>query len=96
MKINATGESKLAGIPGSPLIILVSHIFVCVLIIAVFKVNKSYVKKECQFFCSKPTEVSYRFSEKGEKIRVSERTGRIVAKPPWERRDWKSRAAVKG
>lgn len=43
----------------------------------------------------KPTEVSYRFNEKGEKIRVSERTGRIVAKPPWERRDWKSRAAVK-
>lgn len=47
-------------------------------------------------FCRKPTEVSYRFNEKGEKIRVSERTGRIVAKPPWERRDWKSRAAVKG
>lgn len=55
-----------------------------------------YVKENAPPFCRKPTEVSYRFNEKGEKIRVSERTGRIVAKPPWERRDWKSRAAVKG
>ena len=55
-----------------------------------------YVKENAPTFCRKPTEVSYRFNEKGEKIRVSERTGRIVAKPPWERRDWKSRAAVKG
>ena len=47
-------------------------------------------------FCRKPTDVSYRFSEKGERIRVSSRTGRIIPKPPWERRDWKSREAVKG
>lgn len=44
---------------------------------------------------SKPTEVLYRYTEKGDKVRVSERTGRIIAKPPWERRDWKSRTAVK-
>ena len=66
-------------------------------IIAVLKFNLSHMcKGRMLTFCRKPTEVSYRFSEKGEKIRVSERTGRIVAKPPWERRDWKSRAAVKG
>lgn len=43
----------------------------------------------------KPTEVSYRYTERGDKVRVSERTGRIIAKPPWERRDWKSRTALK-
>lgn len=43
----------------------------------------------------KPTEVSYRYTEKGDKVRVSDRTGRIIPKPPWERRDWKSRTAVK-
>ena len=40
--------------------------------------------------------MSYHFTEKGEKVRVSERTGRIIPKPPWERRDWKLRSAVKG
>ncbi|KAJ7369916.1 39S ribosomal protein L24, mitochondrial [Desmophyllum pertusum] len=30
----------------------------------------------------KPTDVSYRYTEKGDKVRVSERTGRIVNKPP--------------
>ena len=48
------------------------------------------------FLCRKPTEVSYRYTEKGDKVRVSDRTGRIISKPPWERRDWKSRTAVKG
>ncbi|XP_068693845.1 large ribosomal subunit protein uL24m-like [Montipora foliosa] len=43
----------------------------------------------------KPTGVSYRYTERGDKVRVSERTGRIIAKPPWERRDWKSRTALK-
>ena len=77
--------------PGSSLTILLSHAFVSV------AVNEAVLKvRRMLNSCRKPTEVSYRFNEKGEKIRVSERTGRIVAKPPWERRDWKSRAAVKG
>ena len=49
-----------------------------------------------KFLFRKPTEVSYRYTEKGDKVRVSDRTGRIISKPPWERRDWKSRTAVKG
>lgn len=49
-----------------------------------------------RLFNRQPTDVSYRFTEKGEKVRVSERTGRIIPKPPWERRDWKARSAVKG
>ncbi|EDO47740.1 predicted protein, partial [Nematostella vectensis] len=43
----------------------------------------------------KPTDVAYRYTEKGERVRVSERTGRIIPKPTWERRDWKTRSAVK-
>jgi hypothetical protein len=27
---------------------------------------------------------------------VSDRTGRIIPKPPWERRDWKERSVLKG
>lgn len=43
-----------------------------------------------------PTTVSFRFTEQGERVRVSDRTGRIIPKPPWERRDWKQRSAIKG
>ena len=32
--------------------------------------------------CSKPTEVEWRFTEEGEEVRVSARTGRIVPLPP--------------
>ncbi|XP_062291959.1 large ribosomal subunit protein uL24m [Scomber scombrus] len=35
----------------------------------------------------KPTDVEWRFTEEGEKVRVSLRTGRIVPKPVLERRD---------
>ncbi|XP_071772344.1 large ribosomal subunit protein uL24m [Centroberyx gerrardi] len=35
----------------------------------------------------KPTQVEWRFTEEGEKVRVSLRTGRIVPKPVVERRD---------
>ncbi|KAF7653815.1 hypothetical protein LDENG_00078150 [Lucifuga dentata] len=35
----------------------------------------------------KPTEVEWRFTEEGEKVRVSLRTGRIIPKPVVERRD---------
>lgn len=42
-----------------------------------------------------PTDVTYRYTETGEKVRVSVNSGRIIPKPQWERRDWKTRAAVK-
>jgi hypothetical protein len=32
-------------------------------------------------FCSKPTDVEWRFTEKGERVRVSVRTGRIIPLP---------------
>ena len=32
--------------------------------------------------CSQPTEVEWRFTEEGEEVRVSARTGRIVPLPP--------------
>lgn len=35
----------------------------------------------------KPTTVDWRFTEEGEKVRVSSRTGRIIPKPPFQRRD---------
>lgn len=35
----------------------------------------------------KPTEVEWRFTEEGEKVRVSLRTGRIIPKPEVERKD---------
>ena len=40
--------------------------------------------------------MSYRYTEKGEKVRVALNSGRIIPKPTWERRDWKTRAAIKG
>lgn len=40
--------------------------------------------------------MTYRYTEKGEKVRVSTRSGHIIPKPAWERRDWKVRSAVKG
>uniref|UniRef100_A0AAY5KPQ5 Large ribosomal subunit protein uL24m n=1 Tax=Esox lucius TaxID=8010 RepID=A0AAY5KPQ5_ESOLU len=48
----------------------------------------------------KPTEVEWRFTEEGEKVRVSVRTGRIVPKPVVQRRDgiipqqWKGEQAI--
>lgn len=67
------------------------------LIRVVFKVNLIYMcKRRMLVFCRKFIEVFYRFNEKGEKIRVLERIGRIVVKSFWERRDWKSRVVVKG
>lgn len=35
----------------------------------------------------KPTEVEWKFTEEGERVRVSIRTGRIIPKPVVERRD---------
>ncbi|XP_075047953.1 large ribosomal subunit protein uL24m [Mixophyes fleayi] len=35
----------------------------------------------------KPTEVEWRYTEEGERVRVSLRTGRIVSKPEFQRRD---------
>ncbi|MBN3304374.1 large ribosomal subunit protein uL24m [Amia ocellicauda] len=35
----------------------------------------------------KPTEVEWRFTEEGEKVRVSLRTGRVIPKPVMQRRD---------
>ncbi|KAM8883677.1 large ribosomal subunit protein uL24m [Synchiropus picturatus] len=35
----------------------------------------------------KPTEIEWRFTEEGERVRVSVRTGRIIPKPVVERRD---------
>ncbi|KAG7457946.1 hypothetical protein MATL_G00232600 [Megalops atlanticus] len=35
----------------------------------------------------KPTEVEWRFTEEGEKVRVSVRTGRIIPKPLFQRKD---------
>nr|XP_033781112.1 39S ribosomal protein L24, mitochondrial [Geotrypetes seraphini] len=35
----------------------------------------------------KPTEVEWRFTEEGERVRVSTRTGRIIPKPVFERTD---------
>ena len=40
--------------------------------------------------------MSHRYTEKGEKVRVAFASGRIIPKPEWERRDWKTRAAIKG
>jgi large subunit ribosomal protein L24 len=31
--------------------------------------------------CSKPTDIEWRFTEKGERVRVSARTGRIIPLP---------------
>ena len=33
------------------------------------------------FVCSTPTEIEWRYSEKGERVRVSKRTGRIIPIP---------------
>lgn len=47
----------------------------------------------------KPTEVEWRFTEEGEMVRVALRTGRIVPKPVFQRRDgivpqqWKGESA---
>ncbi|XP_029437561.1 39S ribosomal protein L24, mitochondrial [Rhinatrema bivittatum] len=35
----------------------------------------------------KPTEVEWRYTEEGERVRVSTRTGRIIPKPMYQRRD---------
>ena len=50
------------------------------------------------FLCTirQPTAVSFRYTELGERVRVSDRTGRVIPKPPWERRDWKERSVLKG
>ncbi|KAF3834089.1 hypothetical protein F7725_025293 [Dissostichus mawsoni] len=37
--------------------------------------------------CQKPTEVEWKFTEEGDRVRVSLRTGRIIPKPVVERRD---------
>lgn len=42
----------------------------------------------CTYLSSrKPTEVEWKFTEEGERVRVSLRTGRIIPKPVLERRD---------
>ena len=46
-------------------------------------------------YTGKSTDVELRFNEEGEKVRVCKQSGRVIPKPPGERTDWKSRAAVK-
>lgn len=46
-------------------------------------------------FTGKPTDVSIRFNEEGKQVRVCKESGLVIAKPPFERSDWKSRDAVK-
>ena len=53
-------------------------------------------------YCSpahrKPCRVYYKYTEKGERVRVSQRSGRIIPKPVelLERRDFKSRSGYAG
>ena len=49
--------------------------------------------------CSKPTAIEWRYTEEGEKVRVSSRSGRIIPLPPshYETVDYKSpQAYVEG
>ena len=43
----------------------------------------------------KPSDVVYKFSEDGKRLRVCAESGRVIPKPPPERTDWKARSAVK-
>lgn len=44
-------------------------------------------ESRCYRSCRKPTEVEWKYTEEGERVRVSVRTGRIIPKPVVERRD---------
>lgn len=41
----------------------------------------------CGLFVRKPTEIQWRYTEEGERVRVSVRTGRIIPKPVFQRKD---------
>lgn len=45
-----------------------------------------------------PTEVIYKYTEDGEKVRVAVRSGMVIPKPPTlkERKDFKSRSGYAG
>lgn len=38
-------------------------------------------------FFRKPTDIEWRYTEEGERVRVSVRTGRIIPKPVYQRKD---------
>ena len=48
--------------------------------------------------CSLPCRVKYMYTEEGQKVRISRRTGTVVPKPPElkDRKDFKSRATYIG
>ena len=50
------------------------------------------------FVCvdSKPTRTRTMFTEEGQKVRVARKTKTIIPKPPWERKDFKSRSGYIG
>lgn len=41
----------------------------------------------CLMFLRKPTDIEWRYTEEGERVRVSVRTGRIIPKPVYQRKD---------
>ena len=45
---------------------------------------------------SKPTRTRTMFTEEGQKVRVARKTKTIIPKPPWERKDFKSRSGYIG
>lgn len=56
----------------------------------------------CLMFLRKPTDIEWRYTEEGERVRVSVRTGRIIPKPVYQRKDgiipqqWKGGASEEG
>ena len=44
----------------------------------------------------KATDIVWRYTESGKRVRVAIDSGKIVPKPPFERADFKSREAVPG
>ena len=47
---------------------------------------------------SKPCRIKYMYTEDGEKVRVSKRSGKVIPKPAElrDRKDWKSRSGYPG
>lgn len=56
----------------------------------------------CLMFHRKPTDIDWRYTEEGERVRVSVRTGRIIPKPVFQRKDgiipqqWKGGVSEEG
>ena len=48
------------------------------------------------FICRKGTDIVWRYTEEGKRVRVSVDSGKVIPKPPWERNDFKSKDAVPG